>query len=329
LLRNRRIAIVIPAHDEERHVAGVIEAIPEFVDLVVVVDDGSRDGTADRVQRLHHPRLALLQHSENRGVGAAIVTGYRFALEHGADVVGVMGGDGQMEAAYLPTLLSPVIEGSCDFAKGNRFFSRNSWRSMPLSRVIGNVVLSLLTKPASGYWHIFDAQNGYTAISATMIRRLPLHRLETGYQFENVLLVHLGAAGAVVTDVPIAAVYGEEESGIKVWRDVPAILWALLTGFLMRIRQRYLRQRVSPLGALLISGALLVVGGIGTALWAWLREEPGWVTRVAAGELGLGGVLVGLFALMEILTSRRIRLRRPEHQGKEGEVQGDGSDVRG
>jgi glycosyltransferase involved in cell wall biosynthesis len=301
MFRNNFVAIVVPAYNEGRHIAQVIESTPDLVDLLIVVDDGSKDATAEIVKTIPDPRVALLRHGENRGVGAAIVTGYRFALERGADVVGVVGGDGQMDTAHLPALLDPVVEGGCDFAKGNRFFSWRSWRSMPLHRAIGNVILSVLTKPASGYWHVFDAQNGFTMISAEMLRCLPLSRLETGYQFENLLLIQLNGAGATVRDVPIPARYGEEESGIKLWRDVPAILWTLVRGFFVRIRQTYLRHPLSVPGTLFLSGTFLLACGVGMTLWAWVAKEPSWVSQTAVGGLGLGGALVCLFFLMDAL----------------------------
>jgi glycosyltransferase involved in cell wall biosynthesis len=310
VFRNKFVAIVVPAYNEERHIAQVIESTPDLVDLLVVVDDGSSDATPNIVRDAQDPRVTLLRHSSNRGVGAAIVTGYRFALEQGADVVGVMGGDAQMDTAHLPALLKPVVEGRCDFTKGNRFYSLRSWRGMPVHRAIGNVILSFLTKPASGYWHVFDAQNGYTMISSGALRRLPLDRLETGYQFENRLLIYLNASDARVTDVPVPARYGDEESGIKLWRDVPAILWTLLTGFLMRVRHKYLRERVAPAGTLILSGILLLAFGLLMALWAWITIEPPWLSWAVPASLSLAGVAVGSFIVMDLVASRGLRYRR-------------------
>jgi glycosyltransferase involved in cell wall biosynthesis len=309
VFRNNFVAVVVPAHNERRHIAQVIESTPRFVDLLVIVDDGSTDGSSDVVRGITDARLHLLQHAQNRGVGAAIVTGYRFALEQGADVVGVMGGDGQMDTAHLPSLLDPVVDGRCDFTKGNRFFSWRSWRGMPLPRAIGNVGLSLLTKVASGYWHIFDAQNGYTVISAAMLTRLPLDRLETGYQFENRLLIHLNACGARIQDVGIPARYGNEESGIKLWRDVPAILWTLLTGFWTRIRQKYLTKRLSLPGMFFLSGVFLLTLGIVVAISGRVMDKPSWLPQVAVVCIVLGSACLGSFLALDLFNGRGLKSR--------------------
>ena len=319
MFRNKFVAMVVPAHNESRHIAKVIESTPRFVDMLMVVDDGSSDATSDVVRSIRDPRVTLLRHNQNRGVGAAIVTGYRCALERGADLIGVMGGDGQMDTAQLPALLEPVINRRCDFTKGNRFFSWRSWRGMPLERAIGNIILSVLTKAASGYWHVFDAQNGYTMISAAMLRRLPLERLETGYQFENRLLILLNASGARVCDVRIPARYGDEESGIKLWRDVPAILWTLLTGFWMRIRHKYLHHGLSLPGILFLSSMLLVGFGGAMAISGWFADVPSWVPPTAAFCVALSGGLLGFFIVTDVINSRKLR-PRSESEGELPEV---------
>lgn len=310
MYRNKFVAMVVPAHNESRHIAKVIESAPNLVDRLVIVDDGSTDATAEIVLSIDDERVSLLQHAQNRGVGAAIVTGHRFALQQGADVIGVMGGDGQMDTSHLPDLLDPIIEGRCEFTKGNRFFSWGSWRGMPLHRAIGNIILSLLSKAASGYWHIFDSQNGYTMISAGMLRRLALNRLETGYQFENRLLIHLNTSGARVLDVPIPARYGEEDSGIKLWRDVPAILWTLVTGFWMRIRRTYLEGGLSAPGALVLSGILSLTAAGVIGLWGLLAKGSSWVPLAAAVCISLASLLLGYFMALDILHNRRLHHRR-------------------
>jgi glycosyltransferase involved in cell wall biosynthesis len=235
MYRSHRIVVVVPAHNEERHIGEVLTSMPPFVDHVVVVDDGSTDRTAEVATAAADERTRLLRHPVNRGVGSALTTGYRAALDLEPDIVAAMGGDGQMDPARLVELLDPVIEGRCDFAKGNRFF-RGGLSTMPRYRLLGNLVLTAVTRLATGYWRLSDAQNGYTAISGGTLERLPLHRMATGYQFENLLLIELSCLRSRIRDVPIPARYGEETSGMKVWRAGGQILWTLLLGFWRRLR---------------------------------------------------------------------------------------------
>lgn len=304
MYRDRFVAVVIPAHNEERHVGAVIEDVPSFVDLVVVVDDGSTDRTAEVARSTRDPRLVVLTHRSNHGVGAAIVSGYRLALERGADVVALMGGDGQMDPADLPALLDPVVTGAADFAKGNRFSSRRSWHEMPRNRVFGNVVLSLLTKAATGYWNVFDAQNGYTAISRAALDRLSLARLETGYDFENRILMELSLIGARVRDVPIPARYGEETSGIRVVRDGLTIVRALFNGFWRRTATEYLRRGPSLPGVVLATSVLALVGAA-VGLAALLAGVRAPLLGGAAGlALVIGSACLAVFFALDARRKR-------------------------
>ena len=174
MVDGKRVAVVVPAHDEERLIGATLAGIPEFVDRILVVDDASTDGTADAVRALADPRVELVARERNGGVGAAIVTGYERALEDGLDVVCVMAADNQMDPADLLTLVEPVARGDVDYAKANRLVSGEAWKLIPRTRYIGNAILSLLTKVASGYWHVADSQTGYTAISRGMLAQLDL-----------------------------------------------------------------------------------------------------------------------------------------------------------
>lgn len=254
------IAAVVPAYREEAHIADVIKTMPDFVDHIVVVDDASPDRTAQAALDTRDPRLHLIRHDRNQGVGSAKKTAHHAALELGADIDVVMDGDGQMDPAHLPSLLDPVVDGY-GFAKGNRFFSVGSWAGMPRYRVVGNVALSFLTKSASGYWHVFDPQNGYTAIRTDVLRRLPLDRIASGYSYENDLLVYLNILGVPVADVPIPALYAQEESDMRLRRVVPELLWELFRGFWRRIWWKYLVWSFSPVALLLLTGLFLILGG--------------------------------------------------------------------
>ena len=209
------------------------------------------------------PRVELVARDENGGVGAAIVTGYQRALAEGLDVVCVMAADNQMDPADLLTLVEPVARGEVDYAKANRLVSGEAWKLIPRTRYLGNAVLSLLTKVASGYWHVADSQTGYTAISRSMLAQLDLDRIYRGYGFPNDMLVHLNVWNARVRDFPSRPVYGVgEQSGIRLHRVVPRISWLLLKGFFWRLREKYVIRDFHPLVFFYALGILMTVAGL-------------------------------------------------------------------
>jgi glycosyltransferase involved in cell wall biosynthesis len=236
MYRGLEVAVVIPAFNEERHIADTVRSVPGFVDRIIVVDDASRDATRRLALRSHRRGLAVLRHQRNRGVGAAIATGYRAALAAGSDAAVVMAGDGQMDPADMPALLDPIAAGRADYVKGNRFRHRAVWRVMPFLRLLGNLVLSVLTKLSSGYLGLFDSQCGYTAISARALLRLDLSRLFPRYGYPNDILARLRVAGCRALDAPVRPIYGRSwRSGIRPWNAVYPIAWVLLRSFLWRI----------------------------------------------------------------------------------------------
>ncbi len=233
------VAVVVPAFNEERAIARVIGAIPELVDRIIVVDDASHDGTAHLALRNTDPRVEVVRHGANRGVGGAIVTGYRRALALGYDVAVVMAGDGQMDPRDLPSLLEPIAADEADYTKGNRFRHPDVWRAMPLTRIAGNILLSLATKLTSGYWSLFDSQCGYTAITRRALATIDLDRLFPRYGYPNDLLARLRAAGARVVDVPVRPVYGANwNSGIKPHMVIYPVTYVLLRSWARRIAVR-------------------------------------------------------------------------------------------
>jgi glycosyltransferase involved in cell wall biosynthesis len=286
MLEGKRVAVVVPAHDEESLIGATLGGIPAFVDSIVVVDDGSRDATADRARSFGDPRVEVVVHERNRGVGAAIVTGYKRALEDGGDVVCVMAADNQMEPSDLATLVLPVARGELDYAKANRLVTGQAWEQIPHLRYLGNAVLSLLTKIASGYWHVADSQSGYTAIGRPMLQQLDLDRVYTGYGFPNDLLVHLNVWNARVRDFPSRPVYGVgERSGIRYHRVVPRISWLLLKGFFWRLREKYVIRDFHPLVFFYALGLVFTLAGI--ALGA---VELGY--RIAGNAVSVGTVVL-------------------------------------
>ena len=250
---DKRIAVVVPTYNEEKLIGRVIKTMPDFVDCIYVVDDCSQDGTCDRVrshlsQASLNERLELIRHVANRGVGAAIVTGYRKAAAEGMNVVAVMAGDAQMDPAELEHVVGPVVRDEADYVKGNRLFTGEAWQLIPRNRYLGNAFLSLLTKIASGYWHVADSQTGYTAISTQAIRLLPLEKLYPRYGYPNHLLVMLNVYNLRVKDVPVMPVYNiGERSGIMLWRFIPKVLWLLTKCFLWRLKEKYIIRDFHPL----------------------------------------------------------------------------------
>jgi len=263
VVEGKRVAVVVPAYDEALLVAETIRGIPDFVDLVVVVDDCSTDDTAEQARGTGDQRLEVLRHEENRGVGAAIATGYARCRDLGVDVTCVMAADNQMDPDELASLVGPVARGEVEYAKANRLVSGEAWTLIPRSRYLGNAVLSLLTKIASGYWHVADSQAGYTAVSITALRRLDLDRIYRGYGFPNDMLVHLNVQNARVRDVPSRPIYGVgERSGIRIRRVAPRIAWLLFKGFWWRMLQKYVIRDFHPLVFFYVLGGLMTVVGL-------------------------------------------------------------------
>jgi len=236
MLRGHRIAVVVPAFNEADKIARTVRSVPGFVDHLIVVDDGSADGTGRIAARSGRRGLEVVVHEQNRGVGAAIATGYRRALALGADATAVMAGDAQMDPADLPNLLAPVLAGQADYAKGNRFAWPGCWREMPLARFLGNVALSSLTRLATGY-RLFDSQCGYTVASRAALGAIDPDAMFARYGYPNDLLGRLARAGARAVDVPVRPVYGPGwRSGIRLTTVVYPILFLLGRAFLLRLR---------------------------------------------------------------------------------------------
>ena len=303
MLDGKTVAVVVPAHDEEALIATTLGGIPPFVDRIYVVDDASRDGTVERARASGDPRVEVVVHDRNEGVGAAIVTGYRRAIADRIDVTAVMAADNQMPAEELEALVDPVARGDVDYAKANRLVSGEAWELIPRTRYLGNAVLSLFTKIASGYWHVADSQTGFTAIALPMLERLDLHRLYRRYGFPNDMLVHLNVWNARVRDVPSRPVYGVgERSGIKLRSVVPRIWWLLVKGFFWRLREKYVIRDFHPLVFFYAFGFLATTVGLALGVYVSARRIFGGydVTPATVGLIALlliSGSQFTLFAM--------------------------------
>lgn len=236
MYRQLRIGVVIPAFNEEAAIARAVATVPAFADWVVVVDDASSDDTAGRARSVNRD-IEIVRHHRNRGVGAAIVSGYRRVVELELDVAVVMAGDGQMDPDDLPALLDPIADRAADYVKGNRFAHPDIWREMPPMRALGNTVLSLATRYTSGYGHIFDSQCGYTAITREALLAVDLDRVFARYGYPNDLLARLAVAGQRVTDVPVRPVYGPGwKSGVRWHTAIYPVSFVLLSSWVQRKR---------------------------------------------------------------------------------------------
>ena len=310
MLEGKRVAVVVPAFDEEQLIGTTLSGIPAFVDRILVIDDASRDETVERARASGDPRVEVVSHERNQGVGAAILTGYRRALEEGIDVTCVMAGDNQMDPADLEAIAGPVARGEVDYAKANRLFTGRAWELMPHTRYLGNAVLSLLTKIASGYWHVADSQSGYTAIGHSTLELLDLDRIYARYGFPNDMLVHLNVVNARVRDVPSRPVYGVgETSDIRLRRVIPAISWLLTKAFFWRMREKYVIRDFHPLVFFYVFGLLfsllgLVLGATVTILRI-LGNQLTVATVVLVALLLIAGLLFTLFAMLFDMESNR------------------------
>jgi glycosyltransferase involved in cell wall biosynthesis len=272
MYKDRRIAVVIPAFNVARHIADVVKAVPDFIDVVIVVEDAATDETAKVVRSLEDPRLTVVHHPINQGVGAAMATGFRTAIDRGVDIVVKMDGDGQMDPQFLPALLDPIVLDGYAYSKGNRFLWEDRLREMPTLRLVGSFALTFLSKLASGYWHVFDPVNGYVAIEMDVLRKLPLHRMARRYFFENDMLIHLNVFRARVRDVAIPARYGDERSSMRITRVLMTFPWFLFKGFWYRVYQRHVLREFSAVAMFWVLGSLMLAWGTGFGALTWLRS---------------------------------------------------------
>jgi glycosyltransferase involved in cell wall biosynthesis len=315
MFEGKRIAVVVPAYNEEKLILRVIETMPDFVDCIYVVDDCSTDATCRLVRdwqgdQEDGQRVKLIEQPHNQGVGAAIRDGYQAALEDNMDVMAVMAGDAQMDPEELHKVVGPVARGQTDYVKGNRLISSEAWQVIPKYRFFGNSILSLLTKIASGYWHVADSQTGYTAISADALRLIPIDRLYPRYGYPNHILVMLNIFNFRVTDVTVRPVYNVgEQSGIRLKKVVPTISWLLFRSFWWRMMEKYVIRDFHPLVFFYMLGLALLPPGIILGVYLLLYRifyQPVAVTSALfAVFLLVSGLQCLMFAMMFDMEANR------------------------
>jgi glycosyltransferase involved in cell wall biosynthesis len=299
-----RIAAVIPCYRVGDAIFGVLARIGPEVTRIYVVDDCCPEHTGDRVEaRVTDSRVCVVRHEVNQGVGGAMVTGYKRALADGQTIVVKLDGDGQMDPALIPRFVRPIVLGQADYAKGNRFYHLESLLSMPRVRLFGNAVLSFMTKASSGYWRIFDPTNGYTAIHAAALRLLPLDKIARDYFFESDLLFRLNVVRAVVQDVPMDAVYGDEKSGLKIAKVIPRFLARHTVNFWKRIVYSYFLRDFQIASVNLVIGLAAIAFGIVFGVNAWIEAARQDVSA-SAGTVMIATlpIILGVQLLLQAVT---------------------------
>ena len=272
-LESYKIAIIIPAYRVERDIENVLAGLPAYIKHIIIVDDSSPDSTADLVAALAQKdiRLTLIRHSQNQGVGGAMISGFRKAMELGAQIAVKLDGDGQMDAAHIPALVTPLIHGKADYVKGNRFRDFVSLQKMPFIRRVGNLGLSFLTMVATGYWNIFDPTNGFFAIRTEILDQLPLEKIDKRYFFETSMLANLYLINAFVMDVPIPARYGNETSHLSIRRSLFEFPIKLLRTFLRRILLNYYIYDFSIASLYIVTGIPMLLFGLTFGIIKWIE----------------------------------------------------------
>jgi dolichol-phosphate mannosyltransferase len=314
------IAVVIPAYNAEMHLEQVVLGLPEYINRVIIVDDYSQDATLTIARRLaeQSPRITVLHHDTNLGVGGAMLTGYEAAMRAGADIMIKMDSDAQMDPLHIPLLLNALINGKADYAKGNRFVHSRNLSSMPLVRRIGNIGLSFLTKLASGYWNIFDPTNGYTALWSDVYRNLDREKIAPRFFFEISLLLELGLLQAVVKDVYIPAVYGKEKSSLSEADSLLRFPIPLLQGFFNRIVIQYFIRDFTAFSLLTIIGLLGSLFGLFYGIYSWVKSSlAGVATLTGTVMVAVIPLILGMqFLLQALILDIQNVPRSPIHQDK-------------
>jgi len=269
-MKQKRIAVVIPAYKVRSHLENVVRKLPEFIDEVIVVDDACPEKSYEVLDVIDIKKLIIINHKINMGVGGALISGYKKALSLGTDIVVKVDGDGQMDASYISLLIEPILDGNADYTKGNRFYDFNALKQMPKMRLFGNSALSFLVKMSSGYWNIMDPTNGFTAINKKSLRDLDLDSLSKRYFFESDMLINLNIESAVVVDVAIPAKYGDEESSLSITKTLFSFPQKLLRGLCKRVFYKYFVYDFNMASVYMILGFPMVLGGTGFGLYRWI-----------------------------------------------------------
>lgn len=268
--KEQRITVVIPCYNVERHIEGVVKAVPDFVDHIILVDDASKDGTRQLIDNMKDVRVIPLHHEQNQGVGGAMLTGYRKAMELGDGMVVKIDGDGQMDCAMIAPLIDSMAPET-DMAKGNRLFNLAALKTMPRVRRFGNGVLGFMVKAASGYWEISDPVNGFFAIRTSTLRKMDLGRVAKDYFFESSMIIEMYYAGAHIRELPMPAIYGDEQSNLSIRRTLAGFPPRLVKAWLRRIRLCYFTYDFNMGSLYLATGLPCLLFGLIFGICRWVH----------------------------------------------------------
>jgi glycosyltransferase involved in cell wall biosynthesis len=314
MYRGLRVAVAIPAYNEELLIGKTISTMPDFVDCIIVTNDGSKDHTLEILHSLEdeYKALVVLDNGRNRGVGYTVTRGLKEAVNREMDLIAVMAADAQCDPSYLSKMCDVLIDEKLDYVKANRFNNLSALKAMPRFRRAGNIVVTLLNKFATGYYSIFDSQNGYGVFSRSVLERLPFELVGRRYDYENTLLIALSIINGRIKDHPVPAVYGDEVSSIKLLPTVSRALRVLLFGFWKRIYYKYVVFDFHPVALFLLVGNVLsVLGFAGGVALAWLRIFEGVSPSSGTVMLAALPMIIGLQMLLTALIMDVNNERRP------------------
>lgn len=301
MLKNKKIVVVVPAYNVEKQIKDAVERIDKLVDHIVIVDDCSKDNTKEVIEKIDNKKLIILKNDVNKGVGGATIVGFKKGLSLDGDIFIKYDGDGQMDPNRMRDLILPLLEGY-DYAKGNRFIHTNELRQMPKTRLVGNFLLTFLTKLASGYWHIFDPQNGYLAITRKALETLPLDLLHARYFFENDMLINLNIKDAKVRDVSMPSRYGDEKSSLKIRKILLSFPSLFLTRFIRRIYFKYILYDFSVIGLFYVLGFILLLFGAIFGAYAWTKSIlTGIVTTTGTVMISVLPIIIGFQLFLQAI----------------------------
>lgn len=295
------IAVVIPSYKVSKHILDVISDIPQFVKHIIIVDDKCPENSGKIAEGSKDSRVIVCYNEVNQGVGGAVITGYKKALELGADIVVKIDGDGQMDTVYMQQLIQPLLDGKADYTKGNRFNDLKALHSMPKVRLFGNSGLSFLVKAASGYWNIMDPTNGYTAIGKKVLEELEFDTIAKRYFFESDMLINLNIENAVVMDVAIPAKYADEKSSLSVTKTLFGFPPKLFKGLCKRILYKYFIYDFNMLSVYLVMGIPMVSFGVFFGSYHWIVSSEIVQTPVGTVMLSVLPIILGTQFLLQAI----------------------------
>ena len=311
MYRDRTIAVVVPAYNEEPLIADTLSSLPAFVDKIYAVNDASGDRTQEVIEEIARkdPRVIPIRHGKNLGVGAAVSSGYKRARDDQMDITVVIDGDNQMDSQLMPSMIDPIVKNRADYTKGNRLLSPEYRAGMKTWRFVGNTILTFLTKFSSGYWNLMDPQNGYTAISHRALERINLDTIYPRYGYLNDLLVKLNVFGFRVMNIEMPARYGREKSKIRYGSYIRKVSWVLLKDFLYRLKMKYIVLSFHPLVIFYFFGFAMtfagLLAGIYTIYWVLILHGPLFIRGVLSLLIfAIGFQFLSFALLFDIQESR-------------------------